>query len=413
MPALNVALIGYGFMGKAHSSAYAQVGHFFPHLPKVRRKVVCGRGRAGLEALARAWDWEEAETDWRRVIERSDIDVVDVCTPNFLHAEIAIAAAAAGKMVLCEKPLANTLAEAEAMVAAAAHVPTFVWFNYRRVPAVELAESLMRQGRIGRIYQYRACYLQQWGPDPNRPNSWKMSKRTAGSGANGDLNSHLLDTALMLMGPIREVSATMQTFLPEKPDPGRPGQTYQVDIDDAVLVQARFASGALGSFEATRFATGVQNDKSFTAHGDSGMLEFHFEDLNHLIYADMASEPDLRGRRRILAPSTGPPGSPHFWKPGHPIGYEHTFTKSLADFLAGVDSGKPARPTFEDGLAVQRLLDAVERSARDRRWVDLEGEQARPGGAGSGGIAPTEASAEVGSRTSPPVKSIRSPLKRR
>ena len=370
MSALNVALIGYGFMGKAHSNAYAQVGHFFPHLTKVRRKVVCGRGQAGLQALAHAWGWEETETDWRRVIQRPDVDLVDVCTPNYLHAEMAIAAAEAGKMVLCEKPLANTLAEAEAMVAAAAGVPTFVWFNYRRVPAVEFAARLLAQERIGRVYQYRSQYLQQWGPDPNRPNNWKMSRRTAGSGVNGDLNSHLLDMAMMLLGPIREVSATMETFLPEKPDPSSPGQTYRIDIDDAVLVQARFASGTLGSFEATRFATGFQNDNSFVAHGESGMLEFHFEDLNHLTYADMSGEPDLRGRRKVLAPATGSQANPHFWKPGHPIGYEHTFIKSLADFLAGLDAGEPARPTFEDGLAVQRVLDAVERSARERRWIE-------------------------------------------
>ena len=370
MSALNVALIGYGFMGKAHSNAYAQVGHFFPHVRQVRRKVVCGRNRAGLEALANAWDWEEAETDWRRVIERPDIDLVDICTPNYLHAEMAIAAAEAGKMVLCEKPLANTLGEAEAMAAAVAGLPSFVWFNYRRVPAVEFAARLLREGRLGRVFQYRAQYLQQWGPDPGRPNNWKMAKRTAGSGVNGDLNSHLIDTAMMLMGPIRELSATLETFLAEKPDPAHPGRTYEIDIDDAVLVQARFANGTLGSFEATRFATGFQNDNSFAVHGELGMLEFHFEELNHLTYADMSGDPDFRGRRKMLAPAPGPQGDPHFWKPGHPIGYEHTFISSLADFLAGLDSGEPARPTFEDGLAVQGVLTAIEHSSRERHWVE-------------------------------------------
>ena len=369
MPALNVALIGCGFMGKAHSNAYAQVGHFFPHLRKVRMRVACCRSRPALEGLAGAWGWECAETDWRRAVERPDVDLVDICTPNFLHAEMAVAAAAAGKMVLCEKPLANDVRGAEAMAEATDGMPSFVWFNYRRVPAVELAERLLREGRLGRIYQYRAQYLQQWGPDPSRPNSWKMSRQTAGSGANGDLNSHLLDTAMMLLGPIREVSATMETFLEEKPDPDAGGRSYPVDIDDAVLAQARFASGALGSFEATRYATGYQNDNSFAVHGERGMLEFHFEDMNHLTFADSTGNPDLRGRRKVLAPARGPADSPHFWKPGHPIGYEHTFIAALADFLEGLESGRPARPTIRDGLAVQRVLGAIERSARKRRWV--------------------------------------------
>ena len=369
MSALNIALIGYGFMGKAHSNAYAQVGHFFPRVRKVRRKVICGRNRVGLEALARAWEWHETETDWRRVIERKDIDVVDICVPNYLHAEMAIAAAEAGKMVLCEKPLANSLAEAKAMAAAATTVPNFVWFNYRRVPAVVLARRLLEERRLGRIYQYRAQYLQQWGPDLSRPRTWKMMKRTAGSGANGDLNSHLLDTAMMLLGPIRELCGTLDTFLTEKPDPARPGQSYTIDIDDAVLVQARFANGVLGTFEATRFATGYQNDNSFAVHGERGMLAFHFEDMNCLEFADAGDHPDLRGRRKIFAPSSGPTGDLHYWKPGHPIGYEHTFISSLADFLTGLDSGDPARPNFEDGLAVQRVLNAIEDSARHRAWV--------------------------------------------
>ncbi len=369
MAPLRVALIGYGFMGKAHSNAYAQVGHFFPGLRPVRRKVVCGRNRAGLEALAGAWDWEEVETDWRRIIERPDIDLVDICTPNYLHAEMAVAAAGAGKMVLCEKPLANSVPEARAMVAAARAVPTFVWFNYRRVPAVELARRLLEDGRLGRIYQYRAQYLQQWGPDPSRPRNWKMARRTAGSGVNGDLNSHLLDTAMMLLGPIRELSATLETMLPEKPDPAAPGRTYAVDIDDVVLVQARFACGALGSFEATRFATGYQNENSFAVHGERGMLAFHFENMNHLEYADAADDPELRGRRRILVPSPGPAGEPHYWKPGHGLGYEHTFISALADFLRGLEAGQPARPTFEDGLTVQRVLESIEDSAAQRRWV--------------------------------------------
>ena len=357
-------------MGKAHSNAYAQVNHFFPRVRKVHRKVICGRNKDGLEELAKAWEWEEVETDWRHIIERSDIDVVDICTPNYLHAEMAVAAANAGKMVLCEKPMATSRTDAEAMVQAVSGVPNFVWYNYRRVPAVELAAQLLQEGKLGRIYQYRAQYLQQWGPDPSRPRNWKMSKQTAGSGVNGDLNSHLLDTAMMLLGPIVEVSALMETFLKEKPDPSTPGATYPIDIDDVVLVQARFANGVIGTFEATRFATGYQNDNSFMIHGEQGMLGFHFEDMNSLEYYEVGEDPNLRGRRNVLAPSPGSNGVPHFWKAGHPLGYEHTFISSLADFLTGLDLGEPARPTFEDALNVQKVLAAIEESAARCSWVD-------------------------------------------
>ena len=263
MAALNVALIGQGFMGKAHSNAYAQVGHFFPELRKVRRKVVCGRNRERLAAFAKTWEWEQVETDWRRIVERDDIDIVDICTPNALHAEMAVAAAEAGKMALCEKPAANNAVEAAAMAEAAKGVPNMVWFNYRRVPAVELARQLVHEGKLGRIFQYRAAYLQEWGNDFTRPAAWRLSKAAAGSGANGDLNSHLIDTAMMMLGPIREVSATMETFFDEKPDPSRPGETYPVDVDDTVLTQARFANGTLATFEATRFAVGVRNANRF------------------------------------------------------------------------------------------------------------------------------------------------------
>ena len=370
MAELNAALIGQGFMGKAHSNAYAQVGRFFPELPKVRRKVVCGRNHEALAAFAETWGWEGIETDWRRVVERDDVDIVDICTPNYLHAEPAIAAAQAGKMVLCEKPPANNAAEAAAMAAAAQGVPSMVWFNYRRAPAVELARQLVHEGRLGRIFHYRAAYLQQWGVDFTRPAGWRLSKAEAGSGANGDLNSHLIDTAMMLLGPIREVSATMETFFAEKPDPARPGETYPVDVDDAVLAQARFAVGALATFEATRFAVGVGNSNRFEIHGEKGMLRFNLEDLNRLEYVDAAAPKRTQGATAISVTGAEHPYAAKIWRPGHPLGYEHTFIAALADFLAGVESGEPARPTLEDGLAVQRVLDAVETSANERRWVE-------------------------------------------
>lgn len=370
MSPLNVAMIGHGFMGKAHSNAYAQVGHFFPELRKVHRKIVCGRRRESLEALAKTWEWEETETDWRRILERDDIDIVDICTPNYLHAEMAIAAAAAGKMVLCEKPAANNAVEAEAMAAAAKGVPNMVWFNYRRIPAIAFARQLVAEGKLGRVFHYRAAYLQEWGNDFTRPAGWRTSKAASGSGANGDLNSHLIDTAMMLLGPIREVSATMETFFDEKPDPSRPGATYPVDVDDAVLVQARFANGTPATFEATRFAVGSKNENRFEIHGEKGMLRFNLEDLTHLRYFDATVEKRMQGVRTIAVSSVEHPYAAKIWKPGHALGYEHTFIAALADFLAGLESGQPAAPTLDDALKVQRVLDAIEISANERRWIE-------------------------------------------
>ncbi len=359
MPSLNVAIIGYGFMGRAHSNAYCQAGRFFPSRYEIRRKLVCGRSRAGAEELARTWGWEEVATDWREVVARPDIDIIDISTPNALHAPITLAAAEAGKMILCEKPLATSAAEATAMAEAVrrAGVPNMVWFNYRRVPAVAFARQLIESGALGRLFHYRATYLQEWGTDPTRPPNWKLSRAEAGSGVHGDLNSHLIDTALWLAGPIQEVSAMMATFVQERGD-------FRVDVDDAALFLARFASGALGSFEATRFATGARNQNRFEIHGERGMLRFNLEDFNHLEYADATAEPSLRGPRRLLV--TNP-----YWKPGHVIGYEHTFTSALADFLRSLESGEPARPSFDDGLLVQQVIEAAEISARTREWVAI------------------------------------------
>jgi predicted dehydrogenase len=373
MTKLNVAMIGYGFMGRAHSNAFAQVGHYFPGKAEVRRKAVCGRNREGVEELARTWGWEETAADWREVVARGDIDLIDIAAPNYLHAEIAIAAAEAGKIVLCEKPLANSAEEARRMAAAVrrAGVANGVWFNYRRVPAAAFARELIERGALGRIFHYRAQYLQEWGTDTSRPINWKMSRATAGSGVNGDLNSHLIDMALMLAGPIREVSATSETFVKERDIPGRPGEKHPVDIEDAVLAQVRFASGALGTFEATRFAIGYKNRNRFEIHGERGMLAFDLEDLNHLVYHDATAEPSLRGPRRILVTGPGHPYTANYWKPGHVIGYEHTFISALADFLEALDGGSGFHPNFEDALKVQQVLEAIEISARERRWIEV------------------------------------------
>ncbi len=364
MRSLNVAIIGYGFMGRAHSNAYCQVGRYFSAPYEIRRKVVCGRNRAGAEELARTWGWDEVATAWEEVVRRPDIDLVDIAAPNALHAPVAIAAAAAGKMILCEKPLATTLEQARSMAGAVrrAGVPNMVWFNYRRVPAVAFARQLAARGALGRLFHYRATYLQEWGADAARPPNWKLSRAEAGSGTNGDLNSHLIDTALWIAGPIAEVSAMMTTFVPQR-------GSFHVDVDDATAVLARFTGGALGYFEATRFAVGCRNRNGFEIHGQRGMLRFNLEDFNHLEYVDADEDPSLRGPRRILVTGPGHPYVANYWKPGHVIGYEHTFTSALADFLFGLDQGRPTEPGFDEALRVQEVLEAIEVSARTRQWV--------------------------------------------
>ena len=373
MRALNAALIGYGFMGRAHSNAYHQAGRFFSLPFSIRRKVVCGRNRPAVEEFARSWGWDEVTADWQEAVSRPDIDLVDICVPNALHAPIALAASAAGKMVLCEKPLAATADQARAMAAAVsrAGVPNMVWFNYRRVPAVAFARELIEAGKLGRLFHYRATYLQEWGTDPTRPPGWKLERAQAGSGANGDLNSHLIDTALLLAGAIREVTAVMTTFVPERISPGG---VVPVDVDDATLALARFASGALGSFESTRFAVGCKNRNAFEIHGEGGMLRFNLEEMNRLEYTDASGEPALRGARSILVTGPGHPYVGHYWKPGHAIGYEHTFISALADFLESLEKPESFHPDFADGLRVQQVLEAIEISARSRQWERVEGE---------------------------------------
>jgi predicted dehydrogenase len=352
MKKLSVAIIAQGSMGRAHSNAYRQVNHFFdlPFAPQL--KIICGRNRATLEKMAATWGWEEISTDWRSAIERPDIDVVDVASPNGLHAEMAIAAAGARKIVFCEKPLAVSSEQAAQMVEAARGLPNMVWFNYRRVPAIAFTRPLIDEGRIGQVFHYRATYLQEWGNDPTRPPGWKLRKSEAGSGVLGDLLSHLVDTALYLNGPITEVSALMHTFAP-----GR-------DVDDATLALARFANGSLGSFEATRYAVGCKNRNAFEIHGSKGMARFDLEDLNRLEFFDAGDARNLQGARRLLVTGPDQPYAGNFWKPGHIIGYEHTFIAALADFLRALGSGEPFHPNFEDGLAVEEVLSAVQTSAQ-------------------------------------------------
>jgi predicted dehydrogenase len=336
-------------MGRAHSNAYRQVGHFFdlPFAPQLQ--VICGRNQAALDAIAATWGWAETSIDWNAIVDRKDIDVIDIATPNALHAEMAIAAAEAGKIVFCEKPLATTAAQAARMADAARNLPNMVWFNYRRVPAIILAKRLIDEGRLGQIFHYRATYLQEWGNDPTRPPSWKTDKAIAGSGVLGDLLSHLVDTALYLNGPIREVSAMMHTFAPNR------------TIDDATMLLARFSNGSIGTFEATRYAVGCRNCNRFEIHGSRGMLRFDLEDLNRLEFHDATGDRETEGPRRLLVNNP-------FWKPGHIIGYEHTFISALADFLGALPTRAEFHPNFDDAVRVQQVLAAVEQSAALKTW---------------------------------------------
>jgi predicted dehydrogenase len=356
-PELRVALIGQGFMGKAHSNAYCQAPHFYDLPYVLRRRLLCGRDASTLAATAARWGWEETCTDWRTAVERPDVDAIDIALPNHLHAPVATAAAQGGKMILCEKPLAVSLAEAEAMVEAARGVPTLVWFNYRRVPAVAYARQLIDEGRLGQVFHYDAAYRQQWGPDPSRAATWRMDPSLAGSGVADDLMTHLLDTALYLNGRVSEGIALTRTFMPDR------------KVDDAFLALLQFDNGSIGTFEATRFAIGCRNANTFQIHGSGGMLRFNLERLNHLEFGD-ATEPGAeQGTRDVLVTDPKHPIFPNFWRPGHIIGYEHTFIAALAEFLECVSRGIRFRPDFGDGLEVQRILDALQRSARTRTWT--------------------------------------------
>jgi predicted dehydrogenase len=369
-PELRVALLGQGFMGRAHSNAYLQVGRFFDAPYRIRRKVICGRDAAVLDRMARDWDWEETATDWRTVIERKDIDLIDIALPNHLHAPVAIAAGQAGKMVLCEKPIANTVADAERMADACRARPNGVWFNYRRVPAIAYAQRLIAEGRLGTVYHYRATYLQRWPTGASRTALWKLDPDQAGSGVIGDLMSHLVDTALFLNGAIAEVNAMTRTFAE-----GR-------RIPDAVWAMAHFANGSEGSFEASRFATGCRNRNQFEIHDEGGMLRFNLEDMNRLEFLDARDPAPEQGLRSLLVTDPAHPYSGRYWKPGHIIGYEHTFISMLADFLETLRTGAPFHPHIDDACQVQRVLAAVERSASSRQWQSpADQTETRPVGA--------------------------------
>ena len=373
MPTINVALIGYAFMGKAHSNAYRQIGPFFSPRLTPRMKVLCGRTPAKVKAAARTLGWEEAATDWEEVVNRKDIDLVDISTPGDSHAEIAIAAARAGKAVFCEKPLANNVRDAERMLAAVekAGVIHMICHNYRRVPAVMLAKQLIDAGQIGDIRHYRGTYLQDWITDPNFPLVWRLDKNKAGSGALGDIAAHSIDLARFLVGEITEVAGDLKTFIKTRPLPDNPRIKGRVTVDDASTSLVRFKNGAIGTIEATRMAPGRKNYNRFEINGSLGSIAFDLERLNELEVYFESDPPTTRGFRRILVTESGHPYVKAWWPPGHIIGYEHTFTHTVFDLLEAMAKDKVPQPSFVDGVRNQRVLGAIEKAAATRRWVTL------------------------------------------
>ena len=370
---LNVALIGYAFMGRAHSNAYRQVTPFFSPRLTPRLKVVCGRSQPAVARAAKTLGWQEAATDWREVVNRRDIDLVDVCTPGDSHAEIAIAAAKAGKIVFCEKPLANTVRDAERMLAAVEkhRVTHMVCHNYRRAPAVMFAQHLIASGKLGEIRHFRGTYLQDWINDPAFPLVWRLRKPLAGSGALGDIGAHVVDLARFLVGEIAEVSGDLRTFIKTRPLPGQPKRRGRVTVDDAAAAVVRFANGAMGTIEATRLAPGRKNHNRFEINGSLGSLAFDLERMNELDLHLESGPRTERGFKRILVTESDHPFVKAWWPPGHIIGYEHTFVHTVYDLLEAAADGKVPRPSFVDGVQNQRVLDGIERSARVRRWVAI------------------------------------------
>ncbi|WP_232835659.1 Gfo/Idh/MocA family protein [Actinocorallia populi] len=378
-PALGVGMVGHAFMGRVHSQAWRSVGAFFDLPVRPSMTVLAGRSRQRTSAAAAELGWAGAETDWRRLLERDDVHVIDICTPGDTHAEIAIAALAAGKHVLCEKPLANSVAEAAEMAAAAEAaaargVRSMVAFNYRRVPAVAFARKLVADGRIGTVRHVRAQYLQDWIVDPQHPLVWRLRREKAGSGALGDIGAHIVDMAQYITGEaLTGVSGLSETFVKERPLPDGTG-TGAVTVDDAVVFIGRLEGGALASFEASRFAPGRKNSLRLEVNGSLGSLAFDFESLNELHFHDDTLPAEEAGFRRILVTEPGHPYAGAWWPPGHGLGYEHTFTHEVRDFLAAIAEGADPAPSFADGLRVQQVLDAVERSAADEsRWTPVGG----------------------------------------
>jgi predicted dehydrogenase len=373
---LKIGLIGCGFMGRTHTNGYKRVSDFFPELAyRPELAAVCSRNKEKVERFAAQWGYASAETDWRKVLDRADIDAIDICTPNDMHAEIAIAAAAAGKMILCEKPLARTLAEAQLMVDAVqqAGVNNTVWYNYRRLPAVTLAKQIVDSGKLGRIFHYRANFLQDWTISPELPQGgealWRLDAEAAGSGVTGDLLAHCIDTAMWLNGGIADVSAVTETFIKERVHQGS-GQLQKVGIDDACIFHCHFQNGSLGVFESTRYARGHKALYTFEINGEHASLRWDLHDLNRLEYFDHNDDSIVRGWRTIHVTDGDQPYMDKWWVPGLSIGYEHSFVHQVADFLKSLETNEPCAPTFQDALETQKVCEAVIASASSKSWKD-------------------------------------------
>jgi predicted dehydrogenase len=370
---LRIGLVGYGFMGRTHSNAYKRVTDFFETEYHPVLQAVCGRNRDKVSSFAAQWGYQSVETDWKALVARPDIDLIDIATPNSSHAEIAIAAAAAGKMILCEKPLARNLEEARQMVDAVerAGVANMVWYNYRRVPAVTFAKQIIDEGRLGRIFHYRAKFLQDWTISKDLPQGgqglWRLDADAAGSGVTGDLLAHCIDTAIWLNGSIAKVTAMTETFIRERMHQ-ETGQAAPVRIDDASAFLARFENGSLATFEATRYARGHKALYTFEINGEHASIAWDLHDLHRLQYFDHRDAGNLRGWRSIHITDSDHPYMKHWWVPGLQIGYEHTFVHQAADFLDGLAGGKTPGPTFQDALETERVVDAVLNSAQTGTW---------------------------------------------
>src|SRR5690606_4452712 len=375
---IRIGLIGCGFMGRTHSNGYKRIPNFFPDLQYTPvMKAVCSRTEETVKAFAQQWGYESYETDWKALIARDDIDAVDICVPNNMHKEIAIAAAEAGKMVLCEKPLSRNLEEGKQMVEAVrkAGVKNTIWYNYRRLPAVTLAKQIIESGKLGKIFHYRSNFLQDWTINENLPQGgrafWRMDANAAGSGVTGDLLAHCIDLARWLNGGIEDVSSVTEIFVKERKHEDT-GHLEEVKIDDACIFHCHFANGSLGLFESTRYARGHKALFTFEINGEHGSLKWDLHDLNRLEYFNNTDDSNVKGWRSIHVTDGDQPYMDKWWVPGLSIGYEHSFVHQAADFFKSLETGEDCHPTFADALQTQRVCEAVIDSAKDRQWKDTQ-----------------------------------------